>query len=324
MAPTYLITAASGHIGQRLVPLLLSQPSKPSLVLPTANPERLNSLLPSDVDRTRVHILDGSVQDPAFIDSALKDHKVTGVFLCLTGSDELFTTFNLLDCLRRSGTVKHVVYLSATFDFSLEAMQNGILKHINCAHVAVKFLVEAKLTHGLLPRHQEGGFSWTILGPTLFFDNDLRSKHAILKEGVFDAPVGSKGVSRVSEDDIALAAVKTLEDDGQQWGGKRIMIGSRRTYTAEEIAQLWSHALGRKIKHTPSDQESLDAFEQQHSKHVGPAWGRDLKLMYEGFEDIGPFGMTNEEYKEQLVLLGKEPESYEKYVERTAKQWLGQ
>ncbi|KAL1604914.1 hypothetical protein SLS60_004455 [Paraconiothyrium brasiliense] len=323
MAPSYLITAASGHIGKRLVPLLLSHPSRPTLVLPTSNAARLTSLLPADVDESRVHILEGSVQDPAFIDAALKDHKVTSVFLCLTGSDELFTTFNFLDCLRQSGTVKHLVYLSACGDYSLEAQESGFLKEIYCAHVAVKFIVEAKIKHGLLPRDQEGGFSWTILGPTLFFGNNFEVQREMLQDGVFDHPIGSKGVSCVSEDDIALAVIKAFEDDGKQWGGKKVMLGSLQTYTNEEVARLWSRALGKEIKPRYSDKASLDAFEQSFKKKAGPAWGRDLRLMFEWFEAM-PFGMTQEQYRDQVALLGKEAESYEKFVEATAKQWKEQ
>ncbi|KAJ4355467.1 uncharacterized protein N0V89_003483 [Didymosphaeria variabile] len=323
MAPSYLITAAGGHIGKRLVPLLLSHPSNPTLVLPTSNAARLTSSLPADVDKSRVHILEGSVQDPAFVDAALKDHKVTSVFLCLTGSDELFTTFNLLGCLRQSGTVKHLVYLSANGDYSMEAQQNGFLEETYCAHVAVKFIVEAKIKHGLLPRDQEGGFSWTILGPSLFFDNDLRSQRQMLQDGVYGEPLGSRGVSRVSEDDIALAVVKAFEDDGKQWGGKKIMVGSLKTYTNEEVARLWSQALGKEIKPTYSDKASLDAYEQRFTKEAGPAWGRDIRLMYEIFEAV-PFGMTEDQYRDQVALLGKEAESYEKFVETTAKQWKEQ
>ncbi|KAF2439252.1 NAD(P)-binding protein [Karstenula rhodostoma CBS 690.94] len=321
MAPTYLITAANGHIGTRLVPLLLSHPSQPTLVLPTSNAARLTSSLPADVDKSRVHVLEGSINnDPAFVDAALKNHNVTAVFLCLTGSDELFTTFNFLDSMRKSSTVKHLVYLSAASDLSLEAQQSGILKDIYCAHVAVKFIVEAKIMRGLLPRDQEGGFSWTILGPTLFFGNDLMVQREMLEEGVFDAPLGSKGVSRVSEDDVALATVKALEDDGKQWGGKKIMIGSLQTYANQKTAQLWSQALGKEIKPILSDKASLDGFEQRFAKKASPAWGRDVRLMYELFEAM-PFGITEEQYNEQVALLGKEADSYEKFVEDTGKQW---
>jgi uncharacterized protein YbjT (DUF2867 family) len=320
MAPSYLITAAAGNIGTQLIPLLLAHPSQPTLVLPTSNAARLTSLLPADADKSRVHVLEGSVQDPAFIDAALKEHKVSAAFLCLTGSDELFTTFNLLDSLKKSGTVKHLVYLSAAGDFSMETKQNSFLKETYCAHVAVKFIMEEKIKHGLLPRNQEGGFSWTILGPTLFFGNDLRIKREMLEDGIFDHPVGSKGVSRVSEADIALAIVKALEDDGKQWGGKKVMIGSLQRYTNKEVAQLWSQALDQEIKPVLSDKNSLDGYEQRLKQKAGPAWGRDLRLMFELFEAI-PFGMTEEQYKEQVALLGKEAESYEKFVEATAAKW---
>lgn len=323
MAPSYFITSASGHIGQRLVPLLLSHPSKPTLVLPTTDAARLKSTLLSEVDTSRVHVLEGNIQDPTFVDAALKEHNVTGVFLCLTGDNELFTTFNIFDSLRRSGTVKHLVYLSAAGDCSLEAQQKGLLKDIYSAHIAVKFLIEAKIKHGLLSRDQDGGMSWTILGPTLFFDNDLRCQREMLEDGVFGWPLGSKGVSRVSESDIALAAANALVDDGKQWGGKKILVGTLQTYTNQDVARLWSNALGKEIKFHLSDRSGLDGFEQRLRKQVGPAWGRDLTLMFETFEEH-PFGFSEAEYKDQVALLGKEAESYEEWVEATGKKWLKQ
>ncbi|KAJ4290480.1 hypothetical protein N0V90_010697 [Kalmusia sp. IMI 367209] len=323
MAPTYLITAASGHIGQRLVPLLLSSSSKPTLVLPTTNAARLTSALPSDADKSRLHVVEGNIQDPRFVSEILEEHKVTGVFLCLTGDNELFTTFNLFDSLSRSGTVKHLVYLSAAGDYSLESQRNGMLQAVGAAHVAVKFLVEAKIRYGLRPREEEGGFSWTILGPTLFFDNDLRVKREVLVDGVFGDPLGSKGVSRVCENDIALAVAKSLEDDGKQWGGRKICLGSLKMYTNQDVARLWSDALGKEIKPTLSGKTEMDAFEKNFTKKAGPAWGRDIRLMLETFE-AAPFGMTEAEYKDQVSLLGKEPESYEKFVGAAAKQWKEQ
>jgi hypothetical protein len=42
--------------------------------------------------------------------------------------------------------------------------------------------------------------------------------------------------------------------------------------------------------------------------------------MYETFTEQG-FAMNETEYREQLELLGKEPESYERFVELAAKEW---
>lgn len=248
---------------------------------------------------------------------------MTGVFLCLTGDNELFTTFNFLDAIKQAGCVKHLVYLSACGDFGLSAIENGTLQNVDAAHVAVKFLVEAKLRYGILPREEDGGFSYTIIGPTLFYDNDLRSKEGMLEKGYFDEPLGTKGVSRVDPEDIALGVSKAFEDDGKKWASKKVMIGSLKTYTNQEVADLWSKALGKEIKPCLSDETGMHKFETEFSGKIGPAWARDLQLMYKCF-DRTPFGMTERDYQDQVELLGKEPNRYEKFVEETGKVWRAQ
>ena len=127
-------------------------------------------------------------------------------------------------------------------------------------------------------------------------------------------------MSRVDTEDIALAVANALADDGRNWGGKKVMIGSLETYTTRETVHLWSQALGRDIKPTLSDQEGFDTVENNFGRVAGPAWGRDLRLMFETFADRG-FDMSEENYKEQVELLEKEPESYKQFVEVTGKQW---
>ena len=318
--PTYLITAATGNIGKRLVPQLLSLPLRPHLVLPTSNAARLASSLQGSLDKSRIHIVEGNIKDPNFIEATLNEHNVTGVSLALTGDDELFTTSNFIDAIERSGTVKHLVYISACEDYSLDAIKNGSLQGQSAAHVLVKYLVEAKLHYGVRPRERSGGFSWTILGPSLFFDNDYMLKGQILEHSVFGTPLSDKGVSRVDPADIALAVAKALEDDGQRWGGKKVKIGSLKTYTAHEIAELWSQALDKEVKPTLCDRESLDQLESGYGQVAGPAWGRDLRLMYETFGERG-FGMSEDEYNEQVALLDRKPASYEEFVQSTVEQW---
>jgi hypothetical protein len=43
--------------------------------------------------------------------------------------------------------------------------------------------------------------------------------------------------------------------------------------------------------------------------------------MYGVFQDHG-FGMTEEQYEHQVKFLGREPSSYEAFVEKTAQEWL--
>jgi uncharacterized protein YbjT (DUF2867 family) len=213
--PIYMITAAAGKIGRKLVGRLLSLPSKPHVVLPTSDASKLRSSLDEALDQTRIHIVEGNIKDPSFVEATLREHNVAGVSLALTGEDELFVTTNILDAIQRSGVVKHIVYISACEDYSLEAIQSGSLQGQSAAHILVKYLVEAKLKYGLPPRGSPGGLSWTVLGPSLFFDNDYLFKESMLERGTYAWPFGDKGVSRVDTEDIALAVANALADDGR-------------------------------------------------------------------------------------------------------------
>jgi uncharacterized protein YbjT (DUF2867 family) len=319
-SPTYLLTAASGNIGKRLIPLLLSQPSKPKLVLPTRDPARLISQIHGNEQDPRIKVVQGDINDPIFVEEILSRHGVTGAFICITGEKELMMTLNLFDAIKRAGTVQHLVYISASGNFDLDAIQAGSIRNNTTGHMLVKPILEAKLRDSL-PRAQ-GGFSWTIIGPTLFFTNDLRSKQGMLDQGVFDEPLGSKGVSRVDPGDIALAVANAFDDDGREWAGKKVMIGSLETYTNIEVAKLWSEALGTPISPTLSDEDGLAGFEERFRGTMGPVFARDMRLMYEFFDAEG-FAMSQAEYETQVALLGKTPGSYEKFVEETAEQWKG-
>ncbi|KZL69631.1 family transcriptional regulator [Colletotrichum incanum] len=312
-----LVTAGSGNIGTRLIPLLINDSSKPKIIVPTSDSAKLLSLIPS-ASGEQVVLEEGNIKDPRWFQSTISKHSVTSVFLCLTGSDELFTTMNCFDILIKSPSVKHLVYLSACGDYSPSSLiDSGMMQAMCASHVAVKFLLEAKLRHGL----PSNSLTYTILGPSLFFSNDIRSKDSLLEKGFYAEPLGSKGVSRVDTSDIALGAYNALKDQGRKHGGRKFMIGSLKTYTNVEIADLWSNGLGRDVEVAGSDMESLETFETHMSSSIGPAWGRDMRLMYELFETVG-LGMSEDDYESQVELLGKEPEDYAQFVKDTAKSWL--
>jgi hypothetical protein len=102
--------------------------------------------------------------------------------------------------MKRAGTVKHLVYVSACGDFAVGAGLQEMMRTQSAMHVVVKATIEQKLKYD--------GFPWTttVLGLSLFFTNDLRSKDTMLKEGFFDEPPGAAGVSRISTPDIALSS----------------------------------------------------------------------------------------------------------------------
>jgi uncharacterized protein YbjT (DUF2867 family) len=281
--PTILITAAGGNIGSILVPKLAQE--QVQLVLPTSNAAQLEkNLSPA----SNVTIEEGSIKDPQWVEAILRKHQVDTVFLCLTSHDELIIALNFLDAMKRTGTVKATI--------------------------------EQKLKYGDFP------WTTTVLGPTLFFSNDLRSKDSMLKEGFLDEPLGKAGVSRISVPDIALAAHNTLLNP-TKWAGKKIMLGSLRRFTGTETAALWSKVLGRdiKIEHEAEHYEAAYPLWKREAfgldEVMSKAWERDLRLMYEAFGEYG-FGMSEEEHRLQVEVLGKEPDDYSQWVQETGAQWV--
>ncbi|KAK7943145.1 uncharacterized protein PG986_012258 [Apiospora aurea] len=324
MAPSrvILVTAASGNIGEPLIPLLASDPTI-KLVVPTSRASSLQAQLAQHQQcqaGSNVFIEEGSVKDPAWFQGLLASHKVDTVFLNLAGDDELFTSLNCLDAVSRSGTVKQLIYLSACMDFdSHESIQHWITV-CSAAHVLVKPIVEQKLVHGNLP------FDWTILRPTLFFTNDLRSRQSMLETGVLGVPFGEAGLSRVAPWDIALAVKNLMTAYGnggstKKWNHQKVAIGSRKAFKGSEIARVWSEAVKKEVNVLPANEEGFQKLEDGFSALAGPAWGRDLRLMHETFAAHG-FGMTEEQYQQQVELLGKEPADYEEWLKSTGAQWV--
>ena len=313
--PTILITAAGGNIGSIMVPKLAQEQVR--LVLPTSNASRLErSLSPA----SNIAIEEGSIKDPQWVESIIRKHQVDTVFLCLTSYDELIVALNFFDAMKRARTVKHLVYVSACGDFVTDAGLQNLMWTQSAMHVVVKATIEQKLKYG--------DFTWTttVLGPTLFFTNDLRSKNSMLNGGFFDEPLGKAGVSRISVRDIALAARNTLLNPAK-WAGKKIMLGSLGLFTGEESAALWSKALGREIRMEHEAEHYEAAYPLWKRKAFGlddlmsKAWERDLRLMYEAFGEHG-FGMSEEEHELQVGILGKQPDDYSQWVQETGSQWV--
>jgi nucleoside-diphosphate-sugar epimerase len=216
---TVFITSGGGNLGRRIVPLLLST-QQFKLVLPTSNAARLTATLPkSDL----VTVVEGSIKDPQWVESQLKAHNVTAAFVCLTGTDELFTTLNMFSAFQRTPGFKHIVYLSACGDLIGRQGHMGAWKL--SAHCAVKTTIE----FALRDFSDETGITSTVLGATLFYSNDLRQREGILK-GTYVEPLGKLGASRVCEEDIAEAVKIAFLDGGEKWGGEKINLGSRKRY----------------------------------------------------------------------------------------------
>lgn len=316
---TIFITSASGKIGSHLVPLLLSQSPPPKLVLPTRDAEKLKSALPSISEAGKnVVVLEGSVNDPLWVERLLNDNKVDTVFLCLTGTDEMYIALLFLDAIRRVRAVKKLVYLSSIGDYASEAGFKQIAAAPGIPRMLAKVVVEQRLLYGPFD------FEWTVLGPAIFFVNDYAQKVNLFTKGELSG-ISQYGVGKVSLSDIALAARNAMYDTTGTWHGKKIQIGTKKPYTGAALTEIWSKALGKEIRGSYVSPEEAAEVEQMVRKMIpgddGYTLARSQRLMAEHLvgSDIS---MTDEDYQDQIKLLGKEPDTFEAWAEETAKGWL--
>ncbi|KAF2450676.1 NAD(P)-binding protein [Karstenula rhodostoma CBS 690.94] len=314
-----LITSASGKIGRHLVPLLLAQSPQPTLVLPTRNAENLKSALPS-ISKAEQNVVlpEGSVKDPLWVESLLKDNKVDTVFLCLTGIDEMSTALLCLDAIRRVPTVKNLIYLSSIGDFTSETGFKEAVRTRPIPRQLAKAVVEQRLLHGPFE------FKWTVLGPTVFFANDYMQKTNIMAKGEL-AGLSPHGISRIALSDIAIAARNAMYDTTGTWHRKKVQLGTKKLYTGAEFAEIWSKALGKPVKGVYITPEGAAEAEQLLRRVIPGDAGLDLarsqRLLFESLLASG-ISMTDAEYQDQIKLLGKEPDRFESWVEETARIWL--
>lgn len=221
-----------------------------------------------------------------------------------------------LDAFSRAG-IKHVAYLSCAGEFTSPQGVADMLREWGSASVVVKVAVEQRLWHAVYP------FKWTVVGPTLFFENDIRTKEILLGEGWMPEPLGERGVSRVSCKDVAIVVAKSIEDGGEKLGKRKVNVGSLRRYTGRETEEMWSKALRRDIRMSKGDREGLRAYEEHWEQVIpgtaGRAVGRDLDLMCQGWIKNG-FGPSEDEYRLLRAVLGKEADDYGTWVAETGKQ----
>ncbi|KAI9705174.1 MAG: hypothetical protein M1820_005321 [Bogoriella megaspora] len=312
-----LITGATGNIGSFLLPLLLSHPSKPKLVCTTRDAAKLSAKYGSS---DRLVAATGSFSDPKYIEQICQEHSIDSVFVNLVGGDELANTYVFISALQRSPSVEHFVYLSVARDFTKPETRALTL---SCGHAfACKVTIEDVLRENY-PSGKDGHPTWTVLGPTSFFNNDEMEQQGMTgkpESGFLTQITGPVGTSRVSSEDMAEAVVKSFDDAGTKWGGKKIMLGTRKAYTTEETVKVWSNILGKPVYPMGMDKETMDGTETRLRGFLGNEYARSLTMMMETRNKYG-FQITDEEYKDQVEFLGHEARSWEEHLKALVAKW---
>jgi uncharacterized protein YbjT (DUF2867 family) len=143
-------------------------------------------------------------------------------------------------------------------------------------HFAGKYTVERMIEDCDLPV--------TILRPNYFIQNGTSMKNALLGQGIYPQPIGSKGISMVDTRDIGEAAALFLlkrENAAEPLPRETIELVGPDALSGEAIAGIWSEVLGRQIRYGGDD---LAAFEHLFGSFA-PHWmARDMRLMMSRFQ----------------------------------------
>lgn len=238
--PTLLVTGASGHLGARVLDLLLARGGA-RLIATTRKPEALAALRDRGVELRRADFDDADSLAAAFqgADRAL-----------LISTDALDRPgrrreqqLRAVRALEKAG-VKHVVYTSAA--------------HLDRSSTFPIFVDHRATEDALLA----SSFGSTLLRNGLYTDLLLQTLPPALASGQLIDARGKGRTAFVTRDDCARAAAAALASD--QGGRRAYDITGPAALDSDEIAALASALTGRPLAHLGVPAEALIAGLVQH------------------------------------------------------------
>lgn len=282
-----LVVGGTGTVGSQVVRDLLDRSEDVRILV---HSESKVGALPG-----RAEWVVGDLDDSESLARAFDD--VDNAFLLTpVTQNETELGINAVDAAMDSA-IEKIVYMSV-------AMPEGS-KHI--PHFRSKLPIEEAIA--------SSGLSYTILRPTNFFQNDVMVRNAIVWQGIYPQPIGSKGINRVDVRDIADAAVNALMDS--EHDGKTYNIHGPDVFTGESVARTYSRHLDREIRYTGDD---LNAWSQMVSGMI-PDWLiRDLRIMFEYFQQYG-FIVSDNGFSPLREVLKHDQRRFEDFAAEVVQVW---
>ncbi|MCP3098685.1 SDR family oxidoreductase [Myxococcus sp. K15C18031901] len=235
IAPTLLVSGASGQLGRRVVELLLESQPGP-VVVTTRHPEKVAALAAR-----------GAVVRPADFDApGSLDAAFAGVERLLLVSTDVIGEpgrritqhRNAVEAARRAG-VRHVVYTSFT------RPEPDSPSTIARDHWATEQALA------------ESGLGFTVLRNNIYMDMLMYSLPEAVATGRLVSATGSGATAYVSREDCARAAAAALRSSFD--GRRTLEVSGPSAVTQAELARLASSLSGRPVEHVAVDAAQLEA-----------------------------------------------------------------
>ncbi len=278
-----LITGAAGKTGRAVIQAVV------------ARGETVRALVHRDEQIPAIEALGvedfivGDLIDRATIDRAVRDMRSIYHICPNMSPDEIMIGKFVIEAAQTEG-IEHLVYHSVLHP-QTEAMP----------HHWQKLRLEELLI--------ESGLSFTILQPTAYMQNILAHRGSILEQGIYPVPYPVETQScLVDLQDVAQVAAKVLTEAGHI-GATYELVGTKMM-SQTEIAERLSKELGRRVE---AQEISLD---QRERNARGSGFGDyQVDTLIKMFEYYGQYGFTGNSNVLRW-LLGREPTSFEKFVQR--------
>ena len=226
---TLLVTGASGHLGRRVVEILLDAEAGP-VVAATRSPETLTALADRGAEIRRADF-----DDPASLDEAFDGADR----LLLVSTDALGHRLPqhraAIAAAVRAG-VKHIVYTSLP----------------NPEKWGAPFTLEHLETEKAL---EASGLGWTVLRNNLYTDDLLPKLSDAIPSGQLAAAAGDGGAPYVTREDCAGAAAAALASS--DFDGRAIDVTGPAVVTHAELAKIASDISRERVTYVRTSPEEL-------------------------------------------------------------------
>src|ERR1035438_4941039 len=266
-----LVTGGTGHVGSEVVKELQKRKADVRILI-----RKEETPAPAGVQ-----VMVGDLLDPVSVQKAM--HGVDKLYLLNAVAPDELTQGLIAYDLAKKLKLKHIVYHSV---FRVERFKD-------VPHFASKLAIESALREFEVP--------FTIIRPNYFIQNDATLKDALMKAGIYPAPLGNIGISVVDIRDIAEATAIVLTSD--EHDGKTYNLNGPEALSGPKAASIWSKLLGKEIRYAGHD---MDDFEEQMRKSA-PSWSAfDIRMMFQGYLERGFVAETGDVEK-LTKLLGHAP-----------------
>jgi len=228
---TIAVTGASGHLGRRVVELLLEAGARHVIAI-TRDPSKLAAFAARGVDVRR-----GSFDDPASLDAAFAGAQRALIISTDTVVNRARYHINAIDAAERAG-VEHIAYTSLTSPYP------DPTNPIADSH----FWTEARLFAGKV--------DWSILRNNQYSDYLIPGAQHAVGSGTLYHAAGKGARAFVTREDCAQAAAAALL--GAE--GKHVFdISGPTALTGDELAATYTRLTGKPVEAVPVDAASFAA-----------------------------------------------------------------